>query len=268
MLLILDIREKSLIESCANLIKSNDIFKNIKYATENLDLGDIIIRDISVNKDIIIYERKAVSDLIASIKDARYREQSYRLTGSEHHNHNIIYIIEGSLKNLTREKQMVYSSIFSLNYYKGFSVYKSENIQETAYMLLNTILKLEKEKKSPYYSKLNSESKEENESKEEEIKYCSLVKKKKSDNITPDNFGEIVLCQIPSVSSTTAVAIMNEYKTLNNLIYKLKEDSKCLDNIKYKTPSNQLRKISKLCIENIVKFLLNDVTSDNTSDNS
>ena len=260
MLLILDIREKSLIETCANLIKSTDIFKNIKYATESLDLGDIIIRDISVNKDIVIYERKSVSDLIASIKDGRYSEQSFRLTGSEHHNHNIIYIIEGSLKNLTREKQMVYSSIFSLNYYKGFSVFKSENIQETAYMLLNTILKLEKEKsKSPYYS--NSQTTDENESKEEEVKYCSLVKKKKSDNITPDNFAEIVLCQIPSVSSTTAVAIMNEYKNLNNLIDKLKEDSKCLDNIKYKTTSNQLRKISKTCIENITRFLINNANT-------
>ena len=94
-----------------------------------------------------------------------------------------------------------------------------------------------------------------NENKEEKS-YSTVIKKKKSANITQDNFGEIVLCQIPSISSTTACAIMKEYKTINNLISCLNKDKTCLDDIKYETDKKQLRKISKTSIKNILEFLI------------
>ena len=77
------------------------------------------------------------------------------------------------------------------------------------------------------------------------------MKKKKNDNVNVDNFGEIILCQIPSVNSVTAIAIMKEYKTINNLIETIKTNPNCLDKIV--TQNN--RKISKTCIKNIVLFL-------------
>ena len=263
--LIIDISERSLIECCEDLIKKNESFKDIKMKTQNLDVGDIIISN--EKNDVLIIERKAVSDLIASIKDGRYSEQSFRLNGIDHENHNIIYLIEGSLKSLTNEKQMAYSSIFSINYYKGFSVYRSENVSETAYILLNMCMKLQKEKtKKPYYpiklkkSEIKNEDIEQNEDEDEiedkeEQKYCSVIKKKKNSNITVENFGEIVLCQIPSVSSVTAIAIMKEYKNINNLIDKIKENENCLNEITTETSKGQKRKISKACIKNIVQFL-------------
>ena len=261
--LIIDIRERTLIDCCEDLIKKNESFKDIKMKTQNLDVGDIIISN--EKNEVLIIERKAVSDLIASIKDGRYSEQSFRLNGIDHENHNIIYLIEGSLKSLTSEKQMAYSSIFSINYYKGFSVYRSENVSETAYILLNMCMKLQKEKtKKPYYPlkvKKTDTKKEDLEQNEDEIedkeeqKYCTVVKKKKNSNITTENFGEIVLCQIPSVSSITAIAIMNEYKTINNLIDKIKENENCLNEITTETSKGQKRKISKACIKNIVQFL-------------
>jgi len=153
MKLVIDIRENSLIENCEYLLKTDDTFKNIAIIEKvSLELGDIIIKD-NEDKEILIIERKTISDLLASIKDGRYSEQSYRLNGIEHENHNIVYLIEGSSKDLIYEKQTVYSSIFSINYYKGFSVYRSENIKESAYILLNMCLKIKKEKdKKPYYS--------------------------------------------------------------------------------------------------------------------
>ena len=72
----------------------------------------------------------------------------------------------------------------------------------------------------------------------------------------PGNFIEIVLMQIPSVSNTTAKAIVSEFSTLNNLILKLKEDKNCLNNICYTTSKNQKRKISKTSIKNIQDFIL------------
>ena len=247
MKLVIDIRENSLIENCEKLLKSDSSFKDILIEKKSLDLGDIIIKD-NEDKEILIIERKTIADLLASIKDGRYSEQSYRLNGLEHENHNIMYLIEGSPKDLIYDKQTVYSSIFSINYYKGFSVYRSENIKESAYILLNMCLKLKKEKdKKPYYL--------EKEVKEDE-KYCTVIKKKKNCNVTKENIGEIILCQLPSINSVTAIAIMKEYKTINNLIKKLNEDKECLNNIKYETEKKQIRKISKTCIKNIIEFLL------------
>lgn len=262
MKIILDHRERELKLVCDSLIKSNENFKDIKIEIENLELGDMIIKD-NENKDILLYERKTVSDLIASIKDGRYEEQSYRLNGLDHHNHNIIYLIEGNINKNFKDKKMVYSAMFSINYYKGFSLMRSSNIEETAYILCNNFIKIKKEKekdKNSYYKnnkiKTEGESKieEENELSEEKS-YSTVIKKKKNANITQDNFGEIVLCQIPSISSVTAIAIMNKFKTISNLIDELKKDKNILDNITYQTEKNQIRKISKTSIKNIINFL-------------
>jgi ERCC4-type nuclease len=254
MKLILDCRESNLLKSCEGLIKTIPKFKHIKLTTENLLIGDMAIND-DENNNVILFERKTIADLLASIKDGRYREQSYRLSGSEYHNHNIIYLIEGTLGKFD-DKQIVYSSIFSLNYFKGFSVFRSYNIDETAYILCNAFVKLEKEKgKQPYYSN-NKLTGEITTTEGEEKSYSTVIKMKKNANITKENFGEIVLCQIPSISSTTAVAIMKEFKTIDNLIEKLKEDRKCLNEVSYETEKKQKRKISKTSIQNILEFLL------------
>ena len=253
MKLILDCRETNLIKSCEMLIKTTDKFKNIKISTENLLIGDISINH-EDNNVIILFERKSISDLISSIKDGRYKEQSYRLSGSEHPNHNIVYIIEGPIGKFI-DKQIVYSSMFSLNYYKGFSVFRSNNIDDTAYILCNAFIKLEKEKdKKPYY---NNKKNIDNEGEDiEEKSYSTVIKKKKNANITKENFGEIVLCQIPSISSTTAIVIMKEFKNIDTLIQKLKEDQNCLDDLTYETEKKQKRKISKTSIKNIIEFLI------------
>ena len=243
MKLILDHRERDLYKAIISLIETDTTFKDIKIEIENLELGDIIIRDVE-GVDLLIYERKTISDLASSIKDGRYSEQSYRLNALENHNHNIIYLIEGSVSKSYREKQMIYSAMFSVNYYKGFSTIRSYNLDESAYIICNAILKIRKEKdKKPFYNKKVF-------TEECVDSYSSVIKKKKNANITVDNFGEIVLCQIPSISDKTALLIMNEFKTIKNLIKKLEDDKTCLNNIK-----SQTRKISKTSIKNIIEFL-------------
>ena len=254
MKLILDIRERELINICEDLIKNSILFKDIIIEKESLELGDMIIRD-KDNNDIIIYERKSISDLIASIKDGRYTEQSYRLNGLEHHNHNVVYLIEGNINKNLKEKQMVFSAMFSINYYKGFSLMRSSNIEETAYILCNNLIKIMKEKDKTSYYKNTETTSELSDINKEEKSYSSVIKKKKNANITHANFGEIVLCQIPGISSVTACAIIKEYNTINNLIDCIKKDNKCLDNITYETDKGQKRKISKTSIKNIVDFL-------------
>ena len=287
--IVIDNRENELIRVITQLISETPNFKDLQIIVENLPLGDVILTDGTDEK--LIIERKSVNDLLSSIKDGRYEEQSYRLNGLEHHNHNIIYLIEGDINRINRfkdtkiDKITLYSAIFSLNYYKGFSVLRTFNIEETAIYICNSANKLRKcqlEKRVPYYSNKNPKientiitnleektnqneetqqtEKDENcevEEKEQSAKdYVSVIKKVKKENITPDNIGEIILCQIPGISSVTALAIMENYKSIPNLINCLQTDEKCLENISYINAKNQQRKITKTSINNISKFLL------------
>ena len=292
MLIKVDVREAELIKIFENLIATIPIFKELKMQTESLPLGDIIIYDDDKNADLLIIERKSISDLLSSIKDGRYEEQSYRLGGSSHPNHNIMYIIEGdvnsqhnfkgnyfknkfnnnnntntSTSSNALEKLTAYSAMFSLNYYKGFSVFRTFNMSETATYICNTANKIRKsllENKTPYYSvskidenDIDNKSSDNKSSDNEDTckDYVGVIKKIKKDNITPENIGEIMLCQIPGISSLTALAIMKKANTISNLIQMIQTDETCLKDVATINSKGQSRKISKTCVANIIKFL-------------
>jgi hypothetical protein len=83
------------------------------------------------------------------------------------------------------------------------------------------------------------------------------VKKVKKDNITEENIGEIMLCQIPGISSVTALTIMEKYKYLPNLVKCIQDDPECLNGISTTDSNGKSRKISKTTIATIVKYLGN-----------
>jgi ERCC4-type nuclease len=269
----IDHREHDLIQSCKYFLGIGPAYQGIELEICNLPIGDIILCDDNGIEKVIV-ERKSLSDLASSIKDGRYEEQSYRLNGISHPNHNIMYIIEGEMNKVNSfksriDKSVLYSAIFSLNYYKGFSVLRSQNLEETAIMICHMTYKLKKGiigNLKPYYDSFipktletleNLETQEiiENTEIKEEKEYCHVVKRVKKDNITTDNIGEIMLCQIPGISSITAIAIMAQFKNLPKLICCLKENQQCLKDISYSNSKGQTRKISKPAIENIKKFL-------------
>jgi ERCC4-type nuclease len=274
MIIKVDTRESALLQQINNQVLVIPVFKTIKIESETLPIGDIIINDDTEDK--IIIERKTVNDLLSSIKDGRYEEQSYRLNGLNHHNHNIIYLIEGDVNRVNRfkpdnhvEKLTLYSAMFSLNYYKGFSVFRSFSIDETANIICNMAYKMCKDlSKNPYYQNklqiempINESAVVTNSDDSDDVQvtdkdYVGVVKKVKKDNITPDNIGEIMLCQIPGISSVTALAIMDKYKTIPNLIKELEVNNDSMKNLSYTNSKGQVRKINKTCIANIVKFLL------------
>ena len=273
MFIKIDTREQELFTKCQQIIEALPKFKDIKIISQTLPLGDIIIND--GTNDCVIIERKTLTDLAASIKDGRYEEQSYRLNGLPHHNHNIIYLIEGDVNRFNAfkeriDKQTLYSAMFSINYFKGFSVMRSTNLDETAMIACNMVYKLVgglKTGKIAFYNqptpsnKQNNDKEDNNEEKDTEKKeatekdYCSVIKKVKKENITPDNIGEIMLCQIPGVSSASALAILSQFKTLPNLIKTIQTDETCLNNICTTDPNGKFRKISKTAIATIIKFL-------------
>ena len=203
MIITVDIREQDLFERIVYLVANIPIFKQLEIKSETLPIGDIIISDEKEEK--VIIERKSVSDLLSSIKDGRYEEQSYRLNGLSNPNHNIIYLIEGDINRTNRfksdnqtEKLTFYSAMFSLNYYKGFSVQRSNSLDETATMVCNMGYKLGKENgtKKAYYQNaivstiVNTLDEKEPENKvinleepeQTDKDYVSVIKKVKKEN--------------------------------------------------------------------------------------
>lgn len=236
------------------LMTMNLLFKEHSHdiKIETLALGDIILFDNNQNEKIM-FERKSLYDLAASIKDGRYGEQSYRLNEYSLHNHNIIYIIEGDFEryNPTKgrmDKKTLYSALITLNYFKGFSVIRTKNINETCELIINYADKLQKEPTRSGHYDANKP--------EKEVNYCEVMKKEKKNNITVENIGEIMLSNIPGVSSKSAIYIMKQFGTVKNLIEKIQLDDTCLNNIKVLGENGQSRNISKTCIENIKKFLV------------
>lgn len=266
MIIKIDMRERELIEEVNKLLPN---YEGIEIKIENLPLGDMILS--SDDKDFIILERKTVADLSASIKDGRYEEQSFRLNGLSHPNHNIIYIIEGAINSSTESKfrgnfkfkaketinpTTIYSAMFSLNFFKGFSVFRTFGLDETALFLCNSANKLKKELangKTLFHSEENKTSNATTESVSKD--YIDVVKKVKKENINKENIGEIMLCQIPGISSTTAKAIMEKFHNIPNLVKCLNENKDCMADLCNVLANGQKRKISKSCIQSVVEYL-------------
>lgn len=314
----IDYREKDFIKQTGQQIAFFPAFKNITFETENLALGDILICS-DQDETLLIIERKTIPDLLSSLKDGRYEEQSYRLSGCDVVNHNIIYLIEGDAnvkKHFMRtDKLTYYSTLLSLNIYKGFSVIKTQNLSESVSYICNCALKMQKNTllmKTPYFSnknKNNNNNKDKDKDTQSAINlnncndtveiydndinifevstgvddngsnnnkgdkdYISVVKKIKKDNITPNNIDEIMLCQIPSISSTIAQAFINKFGSIRNIIseYNIyladagempsrEEVIKHLfSDIKYINSKGDNRRVSKTSMINIDKFILQE----------
>ena len=230
MILYIDNREPDTIIEQLNFLNNS---LNITITKKNLDIGDYLIYDEINQKPVILIERKSYNDLLSSIKDGRYNEQSYRLNNYELNNHNIFYLIEGNINTQLKQSQKIlYSAIFSLNYYKGFSIYYSNNLSDTAKIIFNIISKLIKEKnKIPFFSNSNNifnentnENANENANENTNIitnDYVQNIKNTKKSNINKENILQIMLNQIPGISNVNSSKIISKYN--NNLYYLLEQ---------------------------------------------
>lgn len=229
---------------------------------EPLTIGDIAFTHVSesgIKHDIILFERKSLSDLLASIKDGRYEEQSHRLIhASQLAPHRIVYIIEGMFSSLRNpaEKQLVISAMTSLQLYKGFSVVRTSSVQETADLIEGMWKKIQRnvEKGVAMFEPLlrNAiDSAAVDEPAQPEIQaYSCVVKKVKKENVTPENIGEIILCQIPGISSTIAIELMRKYGNIRDLLDMIRERPDELKELKING-----RRMGSNVVENIVRYL-------------
>lgn len=237
MKLIIDVRERKLIEEFET--------DNYEFEKKQLELGDIAIYD-NNNELKILIERKTPSDILNSITDGRYNEQAFRLNALNLHNHNIIYLIEGNINSLHNKcSSTILSAMFSLYYFKGFSIWQTGNMKGTKDIIYKFIEKLKKETRNSYYENDQEKSKE----------YIECIKTCKKDNITSENIHQIMLSQIPNVSSTIAKTILEKYNSIHNLKAELNKNINCLNDIKIINSTGKERKVSSTAVKNIIKYL-------------
>ena len=228
MQLVVDCRERAFLEHFP------------EAPVRQLVLGDFVIEQ--DGKEVVIIERKTVADFAASISDGRYREQSERLMAYDIPNHNVLYLIEGSLKFYKYKipKATLLSAMTSLLYGKGFSVVRTESVDDTADFLRAMLAKLQKEKGFAAPKEGGSS-----------------VRKQKKDKITPETIDALMLTQIPSVSATTAAAILKVYPTVFELITALKADPTCLNSLRVGP-----RALARPTIEKIKLLLLKETQAE------
>jgi len=294
MKVIIDERETELFEKCESIIRSSRIPSSIQLSKEVLNLGDVLIKT-DDDKEVLLIERKSFQDLLASIKDGRYEEQSYRLLHSSGFPpHSVFYLVEGMFAQLRAplEKKIIMSAITTMQFFKGFSVQRTSTVHESAEWLLHFAEKIERNFSKgviPYYltrpfrkyftreqvvQNADESIKTENQPATQSLHsventgdvitepiqtaadYCHVVKKVKKENVTPENIGEIILCQIPGISSVTAIAIMKHFNHFTHFIEELAKNPACIENLTTET-NGKVRKISKKSIESIRSYLMN-----------
>jgi ERCC4-type nuclease len=270
MKVIIDERETSLYELCLNHENLNK--ELIVLEKRVLQLGDILFTSDDETTTFLCIERKSLLDLLASIKDGRYSEQSYRLSNCFPNPHNVVYLLEGMLSTV-KDRKLVISCIASLNYFKGFSVHRTISLAETAMYILCMADKIAREFKKGGRpvgsSKPDGSPKPDGSSKPdglspplntpelnnpsvESTDYCDVVKVSKKANITKENIGQMLLMQIPGISSTVSIEIMKPFASFIEFVDRIRSEPEYLSQIKVNG-----RKIGSNVIKGINEFILN-----------
>jgi ERCC4-type nuclease len=262
-----------------------------------IPLGDILFTSDDESITYQIIERKSIADLLASVKDGRYAEQSYRLANCFPNRHNIVYLIEGQVRD--HDKKLVFACMASLNYFKGFSITRTVSLAETAQYIEITADKIARElgkgtspaTTSPASSSTASSSTvpspassstvpspassptvansvtittdicQDNTSNVDAqntastFDYCSVVKVAKKANITRENIGQLMLMQIPGISSTISGEIMRPFATFAAFIDHLRSEPAYLETIVLES-SGKKRKLGSNVITAIRDYLL------------
>ena len=292
--LIIDYREKKII----TILKEFEEQNKLCLTTENLDLGDIIFKLLSNNTGSITYEiiieRKEINDLISSIKDKRYKEQKHRIHSSianNLHTTELIYLIEGSVDKIRnpRDIKMYHGSIISMLLRDNIKIVFTKNIEETCKFIERLYSRLRNKPhdfntSSEYISKNNPINMTTSNVVADvlnldiastkvidiEVKkggasnYLNTrVKKKKSDNITPDNCGMLMLTYIPNMSLHMAMEILAHFNNkISDLIAfivdtKINEKDKIniLANKRIKTISGKERNFGPTNAKTLIDYL-------------
>lgn len=224
-----DVRECKLIK----LLEGEDII----FEQLQLPIADIVISyDGAV---IAAIERKTVSDLCASIKDSRYKEQKERLSKA-YSKDAIMYVIEGEWNDHMDE--MAKGAIINTMFRDKIKVFMTPSTSGTARLLCDIYKRIEKnpntytgneEVISDYVDSLSQ--------------VASIAKKR--DLMDTRTFSILSLSLIPGVSKVTAKAIVDSCGNIGDIIL---DDTKIASIADIKLTSG--KRIGKVIASRIATF--------------
>uniref|UniRef100_A0A6C0EYE7 ERCC4 domain-containing protein n=1 Tax=viral metagenome TaxID=1070528 RepID=A0A6C0EYE7_9ZZZZ len=269
-MLIIDNREGKLIE----LIKATSGFI-IPYELKSLQVGDIIISNDSHPDKSIIIERKCIADMLASIKDGRYKEQKIRLQAEVSQNPNntiICYLVEGTVQEVRypNEKKVFHGSLVSSIFRDKIPLIRTTSLNETLEMIIRIHERMSKDitdffrpnhTPTPTATTIPTNIPVEQQETQLDIQtgsqgvqplelqiniqngtdntYLNTIKKCKKENLNPKIWNQICLTNIPGVSTNIAIKITETFPSIKNL---LAEYGKC------ETDEKRILLISEICL--------------------
>ena len=210
---ILDNREHMLIKVAETT--------RVPYTVKQLDIGDAIIKKTDSEDFLYIIERKTIADLIASIKDGRYKEQKIRLAAMVEQRiaQDYFFILEGHVMPVDRV--MVHGAMISMNLRDNIKVIRTWDIAETFNFIHRVVQRINKDPsefiKVPDITDASIEVTPAL-THSEDVSYLSSIKSKKNANITPQICQCLALAGVPGISTKSAEIIINHYGSLVGLL--------------------------------------------------
>jgi ERCC4-type nuclease len=174
----------------------------VEFTIVQLPIGDMLIKDKLTEAPHALFERKTYADLVASLKDSRFREQKHRMENSTAPIKG--YIIEGSypIHALNGIKPSTIDSLLlGLSLRDNFTLIYSKNPAHTAELLGKMLVKCKEWLTSATVSTAHQDA----------LIQGSLVKK---DGLTVETCYLSQLAQIPGVSLVTARALKEKWPSM------------------------------------------------------
>ncbi len=218
-----------------------------KLADIELVFENLAHADIQVWKDqtlICILERKSYSDLLASIKDGRYRNQKAVLFDSGYLPSQVYYIIEGPVKKWNDTSVGVDSikgAMINTLLRDKIGLFWSQSVEDTADLIREMVTRIQKDPSKYIEDKTTDKQ---------------IVTLSQNDKVTPAIAFVHMLCQIPGISNKSSQALASEFGTMKQMMQTLaplspEEQKKRLDAVKVGG-----RKMSSKIVDNIITHLL------------
>ena len=229
---------------------------NLPYEYENLVHGDFQL--LNTEGEIqYIFERKSLTDLLASIKDGRYHNQKARLF-QQYDCKQIFYIIEGKVSWDAEWKgfkapsnKIIQSSIINTLIRDKIACFFTADLKDT-YQLLLQICSRYYEDPSKYKFIKNSTNSEENSSC---VNTTEQTKVMTSNTDDATKIFSAILCQIPGLNQTSVSCFIERWKHLQDMYDELRPLSHQQQYDLLATFKVNNRRISKRIIENVLRFM-------------
>lgn len=263
----IDYREKRIIDTITARLTAQPL-AHVTTATPNLEVGDIhvlAIGDLGQVQAQLIIERKTLSDMVASVKDGRYREQKLRLdttVSSFPHPTRYVYMLEGITHSTPKDQPQLFGAWISSQFRDDIPVIRTVSVDESCDFIMRLCDRMYKNfaelfpqcrstSSAPTTKTVTltsgspvsvSEPAIEQAESGGDIRTVQVgssggyleaavggIKTKKKDNLTPTLCQQLMICNIPGVSSTLAVPIMQHFGSLVNLVKYLADESLTID---------------------------------------